>query len=74
MLGAVFNDNSGDTSLPNRMCYCTKFFNPEVRCEWFKVKDFIDAKKKYFQMCNVHGQKTAAKEVMRKISRHPVKT
>eukprot|EP00956_Cyclotella_meneghiniana_P008548 scaffold11579_cov40-Cyclotella_meneghiniana.AAC.13 len=74
MLGAVFNDNSGGTCLPSRMCYCTEFFNPEVRCEWFKVKDFIDAKKKYFEMRNTHGQKTAAKELMRSISRHPVKT
>ena len=43
-LGACFADNQGVTQLPNRMCYCKKYFDPEVRCEFFRLQDFIDAK------------------------------
>eukprot|EP00956_Cyclotella_meneghiniana_P020613 scaffold36604_cov62-Cyclotella_meneghiniana.AAC.1 len=73
-LGACFADNQGKTQLPNRMCYCKDYFNPEVRCEFFRLQDFLDAKEEWRSVVSQPRSVTRAANIMRKVSRHPILT
>ena len=73
-LGACFADNQGVTQLPNRMCYCKKYFDPEVRCEFFRLQDFIDAKEEWRRVVVQPRSVTRAENIMKKVSRHPITT
>ena len=73
-LAAHYSDNSGKTARPNRMCKCPTYRTVEPpECTFVEFQEFIEAKKKFKELF-VHGTKERAKELMKRISRHPVDT
>ena len=72
-LVGAFQDNSGRTCRPNRMCKCPGFISDTYECEWVEMSEFIAAKEQYKILASSR-RKGEADKLMKKISRHNIRT
>jgi hypothetical protein len=72
-LVGAFQDNSGRTCRPNRMCKCPGFISDTYECEWVEISEFIAAKEQYKTLASSR-RKGEADKLMKKISRHNIRS